>query len=823
MPRLLALFLLLFSWPLAVQGAAPNSNQPLTVFSPGQTPALPELPGAAFLNPASGVFEPGFRLDWVHGSPSKAIERESCTVPGDALLLDLAFPPDGPSFGGTLRFLDEAKASGGRNSVIARGLRGSLPLGKTAALGLSWEFLEGGALDGRNDGRLGFLWRPGSGLSFSAIWDHLNEASRGDTRLGRTWNLGLGLRPGGTPHLTLAGHWEFLEDGGATSALVGLLRLSPFPGFALAGGVEARKLDGVYEKLGVVRLELTPGVGGLALGGGFASNGDNGGFDVAVSLSGARRDSVFAPADEIVVADIPGAFALVPQQPLLGDEEISLLEFRSALYEVARDRKVRGVLFRLGGFGGTLPEAEELALSMKDLKAHGKKVYFYTESGDELALFLAAHADYRLLHPSTAVTAAGFASSSYYLRDTLAAIGVKAQFLKIGAYKNAPDQFTRRDSSPEEKEARTALLEESWNLLTGAWKKTKAGSDWLAKSPLTPDEAVELGLFQGLSGRFEVQKRLSSLEGRRYQYSKLLPAQARVRETWRRPKVVAVVPVQGMLMTGRSGGFPGLGFGTVGSDTLLEIFDRLEQDHDTGAVLLLVDSPGGDALAAELVHERLARLAARKPVAAVFSSVAASGGYYVAMPATRIFTPKTVITGSIGVFVGKFVISGLLDKLKIGREHLVKGERAGMYDLDRELSPAELEAIQGTVKANYELFVKRVAEGRGLSVKRVKELGEGRVWSGGAAVKNGLADETGGALEAALWLSRRAGGTDDPLPHLVWHDGGWFLGRLFGNPFHAEVLSQEGLSRILGLLQQFSTTRAWAVEPTALRLGTATR
>jgi protease-4 len=817
MSRLLPLLLLALALPCTARAVTPNSNQPLTVFSPGQTPVLPELPGGAFSNPASGALEPAFRFDWVHGSPSEAVERESCTVPGDALLLDLVLPPFGPSIGGTLRFLDEAKVGGGRRSVTARGLRGSVPLGETAAIGLSWDFLDGGALDGRSDGRLGFLWRAGSGMTFSAIWDHLNRASRAGTTLHRTWNLGLGLRPGGTEHLTLAGTWEFLEDGGATNAWTGLLRLSPFHGFALAGGIEARKLGGVYEKLGIVRLELTPGVGGLALGGGFASNGDNGGFDVALSISGARRDSVFSPADEIVVADIPGAFALVPQTPLFGDEELTLLQFRSALYEVARDRKVRGVLFRLGGFGGSLAEAEELALSMKDLKKHGKKVYFYTESADEVAMYLAAHADYRLLHPSAAVTATGFAASSYFLRDTLAAIGVKAQFVKIGAFKNAPDQYTRQDASDEEIKARSELLDDFWDLLTSAWKKQKAGADWLAKSPLSPEEAVELGLFQGLAGRLEVEKRLSTQEGRRLSYTKLLPAISRVRETWRRPKVVAVVPVQGMLMTGRSGGFPGFGLGTVGSDTLISIFDELEKDHSTKAVLLLVDSPGGDALAAELVHERLARLAARKPVAAVFSSVAASGGYYVAMPAARIFTPRATITGSIGVYTGKFVVSGLLDKLKIGRKHLFKGERAGMFDLDRELTGPELESLKRTVESNYELFVKRVADGRHLSVKKVKELGEGRIWSGRAAVTRGLADENGGTLEALLWLSRRAGGTDEPLPEVQWHDGGWFFGRVLGNPFRAEVLSDEGVARLLTMLRQLTTAKAWAMEPSAIQ------
>jgi protease-4 len=228
----------------------------------------------------------------------------------------------------------------------------------------------------------------------------------------------------------------------------------------------------------------------------------------------------------------------------------------------------------------------------------------------------------------------------------------------------------------------------------------------------------------------------------------------------------------------------GAGTAGVASDAYRALLRRLERDDAVRAVVLRIESPGGDALASDLLWRSVRRLAEAKPVVASMGDVAASGGYYVAAAAHAIHAEAATLTGSIGVVGGKLDLEGLFRQVGVAQEGVERGARAGLLAPGRALSPGERAAVRGELRAVYELFLDRVAEGRGLAREAVHAVARGRVWSGRRAQEAGLVDALGGPLEALADARRRAGLADERVPVDVWPRGptlagaaAWLLGR----------------------------------------------
>jgi protease-4 len=322
--------------------------------------------------------------------------------------------------------------------------------------------------------------------------------------------------------------------------------------------------------------------------------------------------------------------------------------------------------------------------------------------------------------------------------------------------------------SAEAREALEAVVEHLYATLCEALASGKAGSverarQWIDRGPYLAPEAQEIGLVDDRVYGDEVPARLAALaEGRTEPdggeaklvgegtYTRLARRRFRWRSLFAPPDRVTIVPVQGLLRHGA-----GSPRGVVG------VLRRLERDDSVAAVVLRVNSPGGDPLASDLIWRAVRKVAERKPVVASMGDTAASGGYYVAMGASATVAEATTLTGSIGVVWAMFEVGDLLERLGVRMEAVERGAHAGIYDPVRSRTEQERAQLHRQVEAIYRTFLEKVAESRGIETESVEPIAEGRVWTGADACTRGLVDGLGGLDEAVIRARELAGVGDD--------------------------------------------------------------
>ena len=275
---------------------------------------------------------------------------------------------------------------------------------------------------------------------------------------------------------------------------------------------------------------------------------------------------------------------------------------------------------------------------------------------------------------------------------------------------------------------------------------------------LSADEAKRAGLVDEVIWPDEVEGWARARAGRGARLAgPYRPEPERAAQRWGRPAVVEIVRVEGTIVSGKSRSSPAGGEALAGAETLVEQIRRAAEDRQVKAIVLRVDSPGGDGLASDLVWREVVRARRRKPVVASMGDVAASGGYLVAVGADAILAEPSTLTGSIGVFALKPDLSGLLAKLQIAREAYPRGENAQLASIAKPWSASERRAVERQIDVFYGLFVDRVAEGRGLAREQVEPLAGGRVWTGRQALDRHLVDALGSLKDAVALARARAG------------------------------------------------------------------
>ncbi|TMA20690.1 MAG: signal peptide peptidase SppA, partial [Deltaproteobacteria bacterium] len=336
---------------------------------------------------------------------------------------------------------------------------------------------------------------------------------------------------------------------------------------------------------------------------------------------------------------------------------------------------------------------------------------------------------------------------------------------RVGAYKNAPDLFTRSGMSGEQREVESSLLDDLYGRYVRRISDARHLDERKVKSLLDegilkPGEAVQAGLIDGLVYPDQLEEEAGKVLGANVTLKKIGTDQPAERDLrWGRRRRIAVVRVEGNIARGEGGRDP---FGAVrvaGSDAIVRRIRRAADDASVAAIVVRIDSPGGDGTASDLIWRELvrARKEKKKPVIASMGDVAASGGYYVAAGADAIFAGPATITGSIGVFVGHFDASELFGKLGLNLVTIKRGESADLFHPQRSLTDHERKTLQAWVDDFYELFVTRVAEARGLTSADVHRVAQGRIWTGSQALERRLVDRLGGLEEALAEARRRAG------------------------------------------------------------------
>lgn len=497
--------------------------------------------------------------------------------------------------------------------------------------------------------------------------------------------------------------------------------------------------------------------------GGGTSDVDFGG----VRASGERyRAAAFGRAMPKVDLDDelrPRRFLVFP----IGDRDPYGLLLRR-LAALRSDPEVGAVVVKIDGLplgGGRI---EELRAALAAIRER-KPVLAYLSGGGTREYWLATAATGIALPPGTTLDVSGLSTSRFFLRDALRRLGVAFEVIARGAYKSAPEPLVRSSSSPEAREATNAVLDDVFARFVGDVAAARRLPPERVRALvdaglLASDEAKAAGLVDEVVWPDELEGWARRLARRRVRLGGAYrPEPERRAQRWGQPPVVQIIRVEGTIVPGRSRTAPVGDEALAGADTIAEQIHRAADDGDVKAIVIRVDSPGGDGPASDLIWREVVRARGRKPVVASMGDVAASGGYLVAVGADAIVAEPSTLTGSIGVFALKPDLSGLLAKLSVSREAFARGENAQLESIMKPWTASERQAVEKQIDMFYRLFVDRVAEGRRIPRAEVEPLAGGRVWTGKQAFDRRLVDRLG-SLEDALAIAReraRLGGPGD--------------------------------------------------------------
>lgn len=448
----------------------------------------------------------------------------------------------------------------------------------------------------------------------------------------------------------------------------------------------------------------------------------------------------------------------------------SLRSVLTALDAAAKEPKIR-LLFLTGSlrpeaYGAGFGALKEVREEILNFKKSGKKVIAYVVTPSKRDYYLASAADEIYLNPFGVIDATGFASEHTFFGDAFQKYGIGIQVTRVGKYKSFVEPFILNKMSSENREQSQKLLDDLWAEYRGTVEETRnvspAEYQSLADSSgfLLPDAAIQKGLATKtayLPDVIENLKQLAGTDSRKNRtfkqvdlgtYAGQIARSAMKSQSKTGPKI-AVVYAEGDIVDGDGQ------LDNVGGDRFAKMLRQIRADKEVKAVVLRVNSPGGSALASELIqHELLLLREAKKPVVVSMGTVAASGGYWISTASDRIFAEPNTITGSIGVFGLLPNIQTLANNLGVTFDGVVTSKNANIFSISRPKTPEELAVVQGFVDQIYANFLKRVSEARNIPEDKVNEIAQGRVWSGAEAVKLGLVDEAGG-LEAAIAYAKK--------------------------------------------------------------------
>jgi len=668
------------------------------------------------------------------------------------------------------------------------------PVYRGVTAGLAWRhFVDAGITDGLDTFDAGLAWRGGNHLALGAVARDLLAPKVAGVPVQRRYELELAVRPLGTDRLDVGIGGRIGEE---QADVDGWLRVSArvAPGITLHGALESRELSildttgaGIVEHAGrdtraTLGLELSFGRGGIAVYG-SARRDETGATRALGGTLVARWSSRGGPAS---LLGHPDRIERIELSGRLSAREV--VDIVARLRAVVRDPGARAVVVTFDSIGGGWASLQEIRGELLKVRAANKKVFAYMVAGTGRDYYVATAADKIYIDPAGGIRLVGMAGTILYYRGAFDTVGIEPEFEKIAEYKSAPESLTQTGPSEPAARMRNELYDSLWNqfiaaIVTGRHLDEQTVLDLIDDGPYTSgDLAKDKRLVDAVANPEKVAELVAAELGDLPAVATATPERP---DRWKLP-TIAVIYADGDIVDGKSSTIPVIGRKLVGAETLSAAIASARANPDVAAIILRIDSPGGSALGSELMSREVFKTRGVKPIVCSLGNVAASGGYFLAAGCDLIYAEPMTVTGSIGIFYGKFDVTGLMEKLGVTSDTYKRGKRADMESMYRPYTDEERAVLLEKLEYLYGRFVGAVAEGRGMNKVAVDNVGRGRVWSGDQANPIGLVDRLGGMGDALDEVKRQLGlSVDDKvrLLHLP-RAGSSLLGKLIGTFIH---------------------------------------
>jgi protease-4 len=503
-------------------------------------------------------------------------------------------------------------------------------------------------------------------------------------------------------------------------------------------------------------------------------------------LTGARLGAAEPAAVTVAHIRLAGELDEAPatEDPLFGGGSENLRAKLDRIKKARDDKSVRALYLEIEGISAGWGKLDELRRALADFRKSGKKLFAYLQAGETKDYLLALSCDEIAMPEPAWLMLTGMRAEVSFYKGLFDKLGVKADMLQMGEFKGAAEPYTRTEMSPQFRKQLESVLDDYFEkglIATVAESRKGLTAEKVKKlideGPYSARAAARLGLIDRVAYADDFKASFKSLLKaddvkvvKDYEKAKSkdvnLSNPFEILKLFNPPKAkeskaakVAVIYATGVITTGKSSGSL-FGAETCGSTTMIEAIKKAEKDKTVKAIVLRVDSPGGSALASDLIWNEL--LKCKKPVVASMSDTAASGGYYISMAAKKIYAEPGTLTGSIGVVGGKIVIGGLEKKVGLTTDVITRGANAGILSTTTPFSDSERKAMTALMKDTYDGFVSKALEGRrhagrAMTREQLLELAGGRVWTGRQAKANGLVDELGSVGDAVMAARKMAG------------------------------------------------------------------
>jgi protease-4 len=474
-----------------------------------------------------------------------------------------------------------------------------------------------------------------------------------------------------------------------------------------------------------------------------------------------KQPSLTKPRPKTMVVRLDGGLPENRKSPVFGKKPLKYYDYIDGIYQAADDDEIDVLFLNIGNLKCGLGKTEELSDAVKYFRSRGKKVVSYIATPNNLGYLLASASDRVIIPPISQLNLIGLRANLMTIKGLMDKVGVEAEFERVEDYKSAPEMFMFDRPTEPHREQINRILDNLYGEMVDAIAANRGLTadsvrTLIDKGPLTSADAVAFGLVDELSYLDDALDNYADSAGggfrlRRGKISlRSYVTREEYHDRWGEPDYLALVIADGDIKSGKSGGH-------IGDYEMLGALKKARQDGRVKGVVLRVNSPGGSALASDLIWNEIEKTVEKKPVVISMSNVAASGGYYISSIDSEILVDRNTITGSIGVYGGKVNVSELLDKVGIYTETYHRGQNAAVYSPYQPFTEDQRRQLKDHMLLFYRHFTEKVGQARGLSADSVDNLGQGRVWTGTEAVANGLADNIGGIHRAILALCEKSG------------------------------------------------------------------